>query len=83
MTSVMMEMLRTVFPAAGCGGAAAGVGAAAAAVGEARGALEEAAAWRRGMLSSHALRCVQQAPSWRKQSTEMQKRTRDRVLNRK
>ena len=62
MTSVMTEMLRTVFPAAGCGGAAAGVGAAAAAVGEARGALEEAAAWRRGMLSSDASGCVQQRP---------------------
>ena len=50
MTSVMTAMLRTVFPAAGCGGAAAaGVGAAAAADGEARGGLEEAAAWRRGM----------------------------------
>ena len=50
MTSVMTAMLRTVFPAAGCGGvAAAGVGAAAAADGEARGALEEAAIWRRGM----------------------------------
>ena len=48
MTSVMTEMFRTAFPAAGCGGAA-GVGAAAAADGEARGALEEAAAWRRGM----------------------------------
>ena len=49
MTSVMTEMLRTVFLAAGCGGAAAGVGEAAAADGEARGALEEAAIWRRGM----------------------------------
>ena len=67
MTSVMTEMLRTVFPAAGCGGAAAGVGAAAAAVGEARGALEEAAAWRRGMLSSHASGAATgaRAPSWR------------------
>ena len=49
MTSVMTEMLRTVFLAAGCGGAAAGVGEAAAADGEARGAFEEEAAWRRGM----------------------------------
>ena len=81
MTSVMTEMLRTMFPAAGCGGAAAVVEAAAATDGEARGALEEAAAWRRGMLSSHASGRVQQAPSWRKQSTEMQKRTRGAGLN--
>ena len=58
MTSVMTAMLRTVFPAAGCGGAAAaGVGAAAAADGEARGALEEAAIWRRGMRELTHRRC--------------------------
>ena len=74
MTSVMTEMLRTVFPAAGCGGAAAGVGAAAAADGEARGALEEETAWRRGMLSSRAAGCCNRRPRGENRLFVMQKR---------
>ena len=74
MTSVMTAMLRTVFPAAGCGGAA--VGAAAAADGEARGVLEEAATWRRGMRElTRAGGAATGAPSWRNPS-RTQKRKR-------